>query len=171
MPYTDWISIFETDVPNKKELSIIEFGLGEGTKYLLDNFKFVYSHELINNSHWYNYTVEKFSEYKNWEHKLILFEEIGFRDYNPNLPQALLDDIKTLFQKYNFDMAFVDGDYHVRGDIANFILNEIKPKYVAIHDVNYAFIADGYDRIKLPPEYTSVTSKVGEGTTIFIKNN
>ena len=38
MPYTDWTNIFDTDIPNKKELSIIEFGLGEGTEYLLKNF-------------------------------------------------------------------------------------------------------------------------------------
>ena len=169
MPYTDWTSIFDSDIPNKKDLSIIEFGLGEGTEYLLDNFKFVYSHELVETRDWYDYTVNKFSKYKNWEHNLILFNEIGFVDYNPNLPQILLDGITNLFTKYNFDAAFIDGDYHVRGDIADFILNKFKPKYVAIHDINFAFEIDGYNRINLPLEYTSVTSTIGEGTTIFIK--
>lgn len=172
MPYTDWTSIFDTDIPNKKDLSIIEFGLGEGTEYLLDNFKFVYSHELIATRKWYDYTVEKFApKYKNWKHELILFNDVGFVDYNPNLPQVVLEGITKLFNQYNFDVAFVDGDYHVRGDIANYILNTHQPKYVAIHDVNYAFTEDGYDRINLPTNYTSVTSTVGEGTTIFKKNN
>lgn len=169
MPYTDWTNIFTEALPNKKDLSIIEFGLGEGTEYLLENFKFVYSYELINTREWYDYTVEKFSKYKNWEHQLVLFNEVNFVDYDPNLPKPVLDRITDLFTKYKFDMAFVDGDYHVRGDIANFILNTFQPKYVAIHDVNFAFIADGYDRIVLPDNYTSITSTIGEGTTIFIK--
>lgn len=171
MPYTDWTNIFDTDIPNKKELSIIEFGLGEGTEYLLKNFKFVYSYELINTRQWYDYTINKFSEYKNWNHELILFDEVGFQDYNPNLPQVVLNNITNLFTKYKFDVAFIDGDYHVRGDIANFILNNFQPKYVAIHDVNFAFLEDGYDRINLPSNYTSVTSTIGEGTTIFKKTN
>lgn len=171
MPYTDWTNIFDTDIPNKKELSIIEFGLGEGTEYLLKNFKHIYSYELINTREWYDYTVNKFSEYKNWDHELVLFSEVGFQDYNPNLPIPVLNRITELFNKYKFDIAFVDGDYHVRGDIANFILNNFQPKYVAIHDVNFAFLADGYDRINLPLNYTSVTSTIGEGTTIFKKTN
>jgi hypothetical protein len=171
MPYTDWTSIFDTDIPNKKDLSIIEFGLGEGTEYLLKNFKFVYSHELIGTRQWYDYTVEKFSKYKNWEHELILFNEVGFQDYNPNLPEVILNHIVDLFETYKFDVVFVDGDYHVRGDIVNFILNKFQPKYVAIHDVNFAFLADGYDRINLPSNYISTTSTIGEGTTIFKKTN
>jgi hypothetical protein len=170
MPYTDWTNIFTTDIPDKQDLSILEFGLGEGTEYLLDNFKFVYSYELINTREWYDYTVDKFSGYDNWKHELVLFQDVDFRDYDPNLPKPVLDRISELLDKYKFDVVFVDGDYHVRGDIANFILNTFQPKYVAIHDVNYAFIADGYDRIVLPENYTSVTSTIGEGTTIFIKN-
>ena len=35
MAYTDWINIMDDFIPNKKELSILEFGLGDGTEYLL----------------------------------------------------------------------------------------------------------------------------------------
>jgi hypothetical protein len=31
MPYTDWIGIMDTQIQNKKDLSLIEFGLGGGT--------------------------------------------------------------------------------------------------------------------------------------------
>lgn len=170
MAYMDWQGVFDTDIPNKKDLSIIEFGLGEGTEYLLENFKSVYSHELVATREWYDYSVNKYSKYTNWEHELILFNEVGFQDYNPNLPQVILDGITNLFNKYNFDVAFVDGDYHVRGDIANFILNKFQPKYVAIHDTNYAYEIDGYGRINLPAVYSVVKYNVGEGTHIFVKN-
>lgn len=168
MAYTDWIELVESTIPNKTKLSVLEFGLGDGTKYLLDNFKFVYSHELMNTPKWYDYVVRKFSHYKNWKHELVLFKDIGFVDYNPNLPPVLLDSITKLFNKYKFDVVLIDGQYHVRGDIANFILNKFHPKYVVIHDINLAFEEDGYNRIKLPSKYKSVSSHLGEGTRIFI---
>lgn len=169
MSYTDWIGLTELVIPKKNELSILEFGLGDGTKYLLDNFKFVYSHELVKSPRWYNLIVSKFSEYKNWKHELLLFKSIGFVDFNPDLPQILLDNITKLFNEYRFDVVLVDGDYHVRGDIASFVLNKFHPKYVIIHDINVAFEADGYDRIKLPLGYNMISSNLGEGTRIFMK--
>lgn len=171
MPYTDWIELMETSIPNKKELSIIEFGLGDGTEYLLKNFKDVYSYELMDTSNWYNTTVKKFSLYENWKHKLVLWNDIGFKDNDLNLPKDLLNEIDYLFENNNFDVVFMDGGYHVRGDIVNVIINKFYPKYVVIHDVNFAFIADGYDRIKLPPNYRTEKNTVGEGTMIFIKEN
>ncbi len=169
MSYTDWIGIVESSISNKQNLSILEFGLGEGTKYLLDNFRFVYSHELIDNPNWYHSTIQKLSQYKNWKHELILFDDIGFVDYDPNLPQVLLDGITKLFNEYKFDVVLIDGQYHVRGDIADFILNKFSPKYVIIHDINFAFKEDGYERIKVPAIYKSISSNVGEGTRIFIR--
>ena len=171
MSYTDWIELVELSIPNKNRLSILEFGLGEGTKYLLDNFEFVYSHELAAKPKYYDSTVQKFSKSRNWKHELVLFSDIGFVDFNPDLPKVLLSGITKLFNRYKFDVVLVDGNYHVRGDIANFILNKFHPKYVIIHDINLAFKEDGYDRIKLPPKYESVSSNVGEGTRIFVKNS
>lgn len=165
----DWQEIVEATIPAKKELSILEFGLGDGTEYLLDNFKFVFSHELIRSDYWYQKTVERFKDRTNWKHKLVLFDDIKFIDYDPELPIALLNDIDSLVNKYKFDVIFIDGDYHVRGDIADYILNNHSPKYLIIHDTNYAWNEDGYDRINLPKEYNTVKSDVGEGTYIFVK--
>jgi hypothetical protein len=171
MPYTDWINLVEKTIPNKKNLNIIEFGLGEGTKYLLDNFKTLYSYELMNKPDWYNQTVNKFSVYENWEHKLVLWNDIGFKDYDTNLPKELLDDIDLLFSNNNFDVVFMDGGYHVRGDIVDYIINKHYPKYIIIHDINFAFNEDGYHRIKTPSNYTIEKDTFGEGTMIFIKQN
>lgn len=171
MPYTDWIELMDSSIENKKELSIIEFGLGDGTEYLLKNFKDVYSYELMDTGAWYDETVSKFELYKNWKHKLVLWGEIGFMDYNQNLPELLLSEIDDLFTSNNFDVVFMDGGYHVRGDIVNYIINKFFPKYIVIHDTNYAYEIDGYHRIILPDNYKIEKSITGEGTIIFIKEN
>jgi len=162
----DWQEIVEATIPAKKELSILEFGLGDGTEYLLDNFKFVYSHELIRNDYWYQKTVERFKDRKNWEHQLVLFDDIGFVDYNPNLPADLIKNIDELMEDYKFDVVFIDGDYHVRGDIANHVFRHM-PRFIIIHDTNFAWEEDGYDRMLVNELYTKHVSKVGEGTHIY----
>jgi hypothetical protein len=171
MPYTDWIELMDSSIENKKELSIIEFGLGDGTEYLLNNFKDVYSYELMDTSFWYEEIVPKFKLHENWKHKLVLWEEIGFKDYDQNLPNLLLSEINNLFDKHNFDVVFMDGGYHVRGDIVNYIINKFFPKYVVIHDINYTYEEDGYHRIILPDNYKIEKNTTGEGTIIFIKEN
>jgi len=158
-------------IPNKKELSILEFGLGDGTEYLLKNFKSVYSYELMNTSSWYDNTVKKLSIHENWDHKLVLWNEINFRDYDTNLPPKLLSDIDNLFEKNNYDVVFMDGGYHVRGDIVNVIINKFFPKYIVIHDINFAFKEDGYERIVIPENYITEKNTIGEGSMIFIKKN
>jgi hypothetical protein len=171
MPYTDWINTMNTHIIDKENLSIIEFGLGQGTEFLLKSFKSVFSYELMNTDKWYKETVKKLSSHKNWSHKLVLWSEIKFKDYDTNLPTELLYDIDKLFEKNNYDVVFMDGGYHVRGDIVNYIINKFFPKYIVIHDVNFAFNEDGYNRIFKPSNYNTETDSYGEGTTIFIKEN
>jgi hypothetical protein len=174
MAYTDWINIVDTTIDSEKYSSILEFGLGDGTEYLIKKFKSVYSYELIDESdptliEWYNGCVEKFKSYKNWNKEVVMWGDIGFIDYNPQLPKELLGRIDELFTLYNFNSVLVDGGYHVRGDIANYVLNKHKPQYVIIHDTNYNYDVDGYNRIQLPMEYDTIKYEVGEGTYIFTK--
>lgn len=175
MAYTDWIDIVDTTILEKNKTSILEFGLGDGTEYLVKNFKNVYSYELIDDAdpsleEWSKICIDKFKTSTNWEYEVVKYDTIGFADYNPNLCIKLLERIDTLFKKYNFQAVLVDGGYHVRGDIANYILNKFAPKYVAIHDTNYNYEVDGYGRIQLPANYTTVKYTQGEGTHIFVKN-
>lgn len=171
MPYTDWIEAMDNFIPDKKNLSLIEFGLGDGTEYLLNNFKNVYSYELMNTDYWYNISVNKFSKFENWRHRLVLWRDINFVDDDTNLPKQLLDDIDDLFENNKYDVVFMDGGYHVRGDIVDVIINKFSPKYVVIHDTNFAFVADGYHRMNIPQNYSTEKSTNGEGTMIFIKQN
>ena len=174
MAYTDWIGIVEDTLDDKKDLSILEFGLGAGTEYLVNTFKRVYSYELIDQTdptliEWYNDCVERFKGYSNWDKEVVLWKDIEFEDYNPILPHKLTDRIDTLFNIYKFEAVLVDGGYHVRGDIANYILNKQSPKYVIIHDTVYNYDIDGYNRINLPTKYNTVKYEIGEGTHIFVK--
>lgn len=175
MAYTDWTEIVETTVLGKDKLSILEFGLGDGTKYLVDNFKKVYSYEIIDDAdpslaEWGRECIQKLNTYNNWEYEITKYSEIDFVDYDSNLSSKLLQRIDELFDKYKFEAVLVDGGYHVRGDIANYILNKFFPKYVIIHDTNYNYEVDGYTRISLPEVYTTVKYTEGEGTHIFVKS-
>ena len=182
MSYTDWQDIVEPTLKNKNELSILEFGLGDGTKYLLDNFKYVYSYELIDEKDytlidWYNQAEERFKSYSNWGSEVVMWQDIDFVDPGteytgiipPELPNSLLSRINKLFSKYKFNAVLVDGGFHVRGDIANYILNNFPIEYVIIHDTNYNFYVDGYHRINLPENYETVKYTGGYGTYIFVK--
>lgn len=175
MAYTDWTEIVETTILEKDKLSILEFGLGDGTKYLVDNFKKVYSYEIIDDAdptlgEWGTECAQKLSGYTNWEYEITKYSEIGFVDYDSNLSSKLLKRIDELFTKYKFEAVLVDGGYHVRGDIANYILNKFSPDYVVIHDTNFNYEVDGYGRINLPKKYSTVKYTEGEGTHIFVKS-
>jgi hypothetical protein len=175
MPYQDWIDIVESTIESKDTLAVLEFGLGEGTKYLLEKFKFVYSYELNDNAfpeliNWFFEAEKNYGHHKHWGREVSWYNEIGFVDYDPNLPTKLLERIDNLFSDYSFEVVLVDGVGHCRGDVTNYILNKHLPEYVIIHDTNFAYEQDGYTRITLPSIYSTVKYTVGEGTHIFVKN-
>ncbi len=172
MSYTDWQEIVETAIEGKKKMNILEFGLGAGTKYLLDNFNFVFSYELIDSRDhtlisWYEHSVDEYKDYTNWKSEVVFWKDVNFKDYDPNISPLVLARIDELFETYNFDCVLVDGGYHVRGDIANYILNKFHTKFVIIHDTNYNYEVDGYERIILPENYETIKYTIGEGTYIF----
>jgi hypothetical protein len=105
----------------------------------------------------------------NWGRELVWYSDIGFEDYNPDLPAGLTDRIDSLFKLHEFEAVLVDGVGHCRGDVASYILNTHAPKYVVIHDTNFNYEVDGYGRISLPDTYETIKYFSGEGTHIFKK--
>jgi hypothetical protein len=173
MSYTDWTGAVEATIPERKQLKILEFGLGAGTKYLVDNFKYVYSYELIDErdhslKEWAEISKNDYKYYTNWDVEVVNWSDINFKDYNPNLVSGLTDRIDMLFAEHNFEAVLVDGGYHVRGDIANYILNKFTPKYVLIHDTNFNYVVDGYERIQKPELFEIYNHTDGEGTHVYI---
>jgi hypothetical protein len=175
MAYSDWIGAVEATIPNTKRLKMLEFGLGAGTKYLIDNFKYVYSYELIDERdhtlrEWAEVSKKDYKDYTNWDVEVVNWSDIDFKDYDPNLTPGLTNRIDELFATYKFDTVLVDGGYHVRGDIANYILNKFAPKFLLIHDTNFNYIVDGYARIQAPNSYKIHNHAAGEGTHVYIIN-
>lgn len=166
MPYTDWIPFVEQTIPEKTKLKLFEFGLGEGTKYLLESFKDVFSFELADSDSWYIDTIRSLSAMPNWRYEMAPFYHYDFYDYIPQIPDLLRNKINSLFRE-KFDVVFMDGGYHNRGQIANYVLNTFKPKYLIIHDINFAFKEDMYDQIVVPDGYDYLDYNEGEGTRIY----
>lgn len=173
--------------------SLIEFGLGEGTKFFLDRMERVVSVELytkdhaladqlkISNNHWMNMLSQKFSSYENWE--IIPYEcgeDILRAEHNvtghgsvkrgDNPPDdEYKKEIKALIDKLflkQYDYAFVDAGVHLRGDIVNELFGRVK--IIGAHDTNTKSIY-GYNRVVCPDDYkVEQGKKCGEGITFWI---
>jgi len=98
MAYTDWIPVLGI-IPDKKELKILEFGIGAGTKALVDNFKEVFSFEILNNREWFDKTVEQLKEYKNFLYKYHDAPEL-FAAHDKFIKSALPDNHGNNFQDH-----------------------------------------------------------------------
>lgn len=177
--YTDWIPVFDANIKNKKDKVILEFGIGAGTKYLIDTFKEVYSFEFIPKDnitalHWYNVTVEQNKENKNWSFELQHFEDFNFTDImgmlgdKSILPETLLSYIDGLIEKTNPNVIFMDGGFHTgRGLILNYILNKYNIETLIIHDAKDVK-AYGYDLIEdVNNKYSNITYTIGQHTKIY----
>lgn len=180
-----------------KPKSMIEFGLGEGTEWFLNNCEEVVSVELysentelakklrISTDEWMPYFKKRFKNYNNWkiipyncgedilraEHDVTGYGKVDRGD-NPTddgYKRELCDLIKKLFQKRRYDYAFVDAGIHLRGDIVNELFGKVR--VIGAHDTNTKLIY-GYNRIAVPEDYRSEQGpECGEGIIFWIKND
>ena len=178
--YTDWQKNFDK-IENKKDKVILELGCGLGTKYLVNNFKKVYSYEVTETDEWYQKTKKDLQEYENWES--IFYYDSYLRDSNKTIvsTRGKLRDIKPLKRYFtqlhgfvNFrelDIAFVDQGNHFRGELACYLMSWGIPM-VIIHDSKQwphnTDLVYGYDKID-PQLYNYFYKSFprGQGTVIF----
>lgn len=178
--YTDWQRNFNY-IENRKDKTILELGCGLGTKYLLDNFKKVYSYEVTEDEYWYLKTKKDFENYSNWES--IFYYNTYLKESNDTIvkTRGKIRDIKPLkryFQQlhgfiniHEVDIAFVDQGNHFRAESAEYFMSWGVP-LVIIHDSkSWPHSTDelyGYQNIK-PHKYNywydSFTR--GQGTVFF----
>ena len=161
-PYTDWQEAFDK-IENKDQMTIIELGCGEGTKYLTDNFKKVISIEF--SRYPYDFTVTSpnhtFVKLEPLEDTIkkddVLIETRGETrpDFNDEI-ELLFDEIK----KYKADIIFVDFGFHFRGEVVSVVWNYGKIKTIAYHDSNEPYY--GYPKVDKKYEH-----KAGQGTVIM----
>ena len=175
--YTDWIPHVKNTIPNMGDLNILEFGIGKGTLWLCDNFKSTYSFELIDRLEtelpkWFEdvkYEITKRG--KDWGGELVFWDELSFVNFDPNISPYLKDKIDSIFSNKKIDVVFMDGGYHVRGDIVNYVINTHFPKYIIIHDTVLNYVVDGYHRIHTPESYEIYRYDIGLGTHIYKKKD
>jgi hypothetical protein len=180
--YSDHVPNFAKLFQHAQINSLLEFGLGYSTKYLLDHCKNVTSCEIImpdQNANWFNHTSELFAKYPNWTPILkqgdqsmhIANHYATHARKNPALQDGsyllvIKEICDELFKDKQFDVAFVDPGFHMRGDLVNELFDRV-PIIVA-HDTNIAPEIYGWDRVYTPSNYVKIVFAKGQGTTFWI---
>lgn len=190
-PYTDHVQHFKKLFQKINVNSIIEFGVGNGTKYLLDNCKSVTSCSVVlknstedwmETEEWFNRTVDLFRIYQNWTpilkyatiHMEVANQTARRNSKDPALQDATyLLDIKDLcdelLQNKQYEMAFVDSGFHMRGDLVNELFDRV-PIIVA-HDTNNSPEIYGWNKIYTPSNYTKIVFQEGQGITFWVRQD
>jgi hypothetical protein len=166
-PFIDWQLAFD-NIPDKDQMTVIELGWGEGTKYLLQEFKKVISIELSRYTYPYtqieNHTyVEITPNIKTFYKDDVLIETLG-KD-RPEF-QSEIKKLMAEIKKHKADFVFVDFGFHFRGEVVQELIDLNKYKYIAYHDTNFPYY--GYDNLSYK-NYTKQEYKKGQGTIILSK--
>jgi len=168
-PYTDWQEAFD-NIPNKDQMTIIELGCGEGTQYLLDNFKEVISIEY--SRYPYDFTVispkHTFVKLEASQETIkkddVLIKTIG--ETRPDFTEEV-DMLIREIKKYKANMIFVDFGFHFRGEVVQELINLNQHQYIIFHDTNFPYY--GYDRLDYKNYSLKFIDKNGQGTIILDK--
>jgi hypothetical protein len=165
--FIDWQVAFDT-IPDKDQMTIVELGWGEGTFYLLDNFKQVISIELSRYTYPYtqieNHTyIELQPEKDTLTKDDLLIETLG-KD-RPQF-QSEIKNLMTEIKEHEADMIFVDFGFHFRGEVVQELIDLDRYKYIAYHDTNFPYYA--YDKLDYK-EYSKQEYLGGQGTVILSK--
>lgn len=185
--YTDHVIAFRSLFSVIKVDSFLEFGMGLGTKYFLDNCAHVTSVEISIESRardidpWYEECVRSFWRYKNW--KAIYHKASDVVDFY-NRPLALtywlereeyLPDYLEQFQKEiyeicdamlatrKFDVAFVDPGVYTRVDFVNALFGKVD--IIVAHDTQGLIYA--WPLLHSHPEYERIDLFTQFGETSF----
>jgi hypothetical protein len=187
-PWTDHVRSFRELFVMEDVHTFLEFGLGRGTKFFLDNCDQVTSVELCTESRrsdiepWYQKSRELFRHYSNWNASIHFFsntfdlaDQRAHEQFDPEtFDSTYLTEINALcdqlFQNQHFDVAFVDPGTHIRGDIVNALFNRVD--IIAAHDTACTLHRMfGYYKIKCPDNYVKLVSNYGSGITFWIKKD
>jgi len=178
--WSDWRFAIDA-IPDTKEKNIVELGLGMGTRYLLEKFKYVYSFEVVNNDEWYNKSVTDYSGFMNWSSQFYFMHYFGLDKADKKLLDSNGDvrDTEPLVTYFKYvedfvgpalntmDVALVDQGFHFRGESVNYFLQKGIPIVIAHDTVGHDHIY-GYDKIVVPSSYTKQFFG-GLGTTMWRK--
>ena len=187
---SDWISPVSKIIHALDKSHVLEFGLGNGTQYWVENFDNVTSVELsigANHKSWTEKTKQNLKDYNNWNCNYVdcppeIFEAnsqavqhkypMSYQDHLPVLRDVctpfLCPDLRT-FAEYSFIM--VDAGIHNRGDIVNLCFNH--SPIIAAHDTGPNIIKNiyGYNIVEPPSCYVRIDKPSGLGTTFWVRDD
>lgn len=158
--YTDWQDFAERIIRTHGVKSVLEFGLGEGTRMFLNMCDKVKSVEfLATDEHrdWLGKCKADYSEFKNWE-----VEPVETKDeWNPIIVDAMKRNVK------GFDLIFVDPGIHCRGKMVDMLL-DIAPKAIIMaHDTAQGDEDEHYGWKHIREWENKELYMIGQGTTAW----
>ena len=184
-PYTDHVRVFEKIFSTVKVHNFLEFGMGIGTKFFLDNCDRVVSVELVIKSRekdilpWLPHCTKLYSSYNNWVPGVMSMSEKCDRAscIAQKYKHAPLEEAAECFKEIDFlceglcahqkfDVAFVDPGIFLRGDLVRALFGRVD--IIVAHDSNDT----RYGYCKAEDErYVKIVDKRGQGTTVWINKN
>lgn len=166
--FTDW-QLTVDQIPNKDKMTIVELGWGQGTYYLLENFKQVISIEL--SRYTYPYTqlenhsyIELTPNIKTFYKDNVLIETRG--ETRPKFEKEIANYM-TEIKKHKAEVIFVDFGFHFRGEVVQELINLNQHQYIIFHDTNFPYY--GYDRLDYKNYSLKFIDRNGQGTIILSK--
>jgi hypothetical protein len=187
--WSNHVGAFQKLFQFRKINTFLEFGMGKGTKYFIDNCDKVISIELIGATYaqktlpYTLKTVEMFWHHANWHPHLLRcsplmnhYDEIAWKKLDPreNL-DAYLKEVEAIctwaLSKKSVDLVFVDQGLYPRGDFVNALFGKVN--IIVAHDtgphMNRNFY--GYHHVKVDPNYVEITYKKDAWTTFWVKKD
>lgn len=166
--------------------SFLEFGMGEGTKFYLDQCDHVTSVETLGrlgrsiHERCYQQCLSLYKNYPNWNPLLYdcssdICEAVDmvheFQIDPAVIDPTYLEEIKELcddlFAKRSYDVVLVDPGLILQGDIINELFD--RTDIIVAHDFNGNSQLYGWYKIKTPAHYQLIHFTEGEGTAFWIK--
>jgi len=180
----DHVQHFKKLFENIKIKSFLEFGLGSGSEYFLDNCEEVTSCSITLQSQglYWRERTDLVHRYSNWTPILkyggVALQQANllcsrdFKDpalYDGAYLLELKDICDDLLKDKQFEVVFVNPDFHMRGDLVNELFDRV-PVIVA-RDTNIAPEIYGWRKIYTPFNYTKIEYKDGQGMTFWVRHD
>ncbi len=182
--WTDHVRAFRKLFEVEKVDAFLEFGVGLGTKFFLDQCSKVTSIELLVKDRytyvipWYCDCLDLFRKYSSWSPSLHIFSQavndannLAINNVNPEIYRQdylieMNQFLDQVFKNGHYDVAFVDPGMHIRGDLVNALFGRVD--IIAAHDTNFNSACYGWYKVETPENYEKITCSFGSGITFWI---
>lgn len=179
--FHDYVYYFAPILEHLHVSKFLVFGLGMGTEVFLDHCDFVTSIELcteVGQTKLFGITAKMFSNRNNWSLRIfecdellinankIAMEEQDLAIQLPGFKEQLEKMMDQTCLNEDYDVAFVDSTFALRGDIVNFLFHKVP--IIAAHDTSGGIDYFGWSRIVVPSDYIQIVLPTPQGTTFWV---